>query len=701
MKSFFQFKRIFLALAVIHLSGTLLMAQQIQSNAGNKPFTPGTSDQVAVFNTHLKTMNIEEIRTGMTKSGINSGQNRVKTLKSYPDTIWTNHYGGTGKSECYSACQTADGGYILVGRSNAVGAGDFDAWLIKTDASGTISWSKTFGDYYVDEAYSVKQVSDGGYIIAGMTTMFGWAGEGWLIRTDNSGNVTWSKGYHPDSGSSQSSWDYLYDVVETPDGGFTAVGFAPVDTNSIQAWILKVDGNGNKLWENLFGGIYWERLFSLQMTTDSGYIAVGDRHVSYNQDSTFKHDGWLLKFNSTGDTTWTRHFGGPGHDLFHCVKQCADGGYIIAGEREVTEQTGFQGWLVKTDGNGNAQWSKEYSTGGLYGVQQTSDGNFLACGTTASSGYAYDAWLLKANQTGDIMWENVLAGSPMDDMYLSINKTSDGGFIMGGKYNSDSGSGDYWLVKLASEGPLPLWYFYQNFDAVTPPALPTDWSGLVDALLTNTIAEVKTMNQGSTTSLPNATFIMNGLDGSNGQLDTTAFVALITPYVQVGNTGATLSFYATGGNSVQVGKMSDPLDPSTFTMLEEIPLTYDFTKYIITLPDPCTTYLALKHKNTSGCTPLFVDDAEFKQLMPTGIQPNDRSMLIYPNPAGNHVIIEAPEMISSIRMMNGFGGVVFENDLVGSRFTTLNTSGLANGSYLIRIVMNNGKTISKKVVILN
>jgi hypothetical protein len=701
MKSNVRFIKVFLTFIVIPLAGNYIFAQQqLQSNNQGNYFAPGASNQVAVIYSNTHTVGFESIRSGTNQSGI-PGQNRLRKTTSSPDTIWTKHYGGTGKSECYSTQQTTDGGYIMVGRSNAYGAGDFDAWLIKTNENGVVSWSKTFGDSYIDEAYSVKQVSDGGYIIAGMSTSFGWAGEGWLIRTDSSGNVTWSKGYHPDSGSSQSSWDYLYDVVETTDGGFVAVGFAPVDPNSLQAWIVKVNGNGEKVWEHLYGGPYWERLFSIQQTTDTGFIVVGDRHISYDQDTTFKHDGWLLKFNNTGDTLWTKHFGGVEHDLFHCVKQTSDGGYIIAGERQITEPTGFQGWLVKTDANGNAQWNKSFSNGGLYGIQQTSDGNFLAAGTIITTQSAYDGWLLKVNQGGEIMWENVLTGSALDDMFLSLNKTSDGGYIMGGKYNSDSDSGDYYLVKLASEGPLPLWYFFQNFDGVTPPALPQDWSGLVDVLLSNTIAEVKSIEQGSTTSLPNATFIMNGLNGSNGQLDTTAFVALITPFVQIGNTGATLTFWATGGNSLEVGKMSDPLNPSTFTLIEEIPLTYDFTKYTFIFLDPCTTYLALKHKNTSGCTPLFVDDAEFMQIMPTGIQSTDpESLKVYPNPASVRVNIEAPSTISSIRVINGLGSVVYSNNSVGNKTISLNTSNLSNGNYLIWVVTNNGKSLLKKVTIL-
>ena len=342
------------------------------------------------------------------------------------DTEWSRYYGNGGKNECYATQQTSDGGYIMLGRSNSVGAGDFDAWLIKTDAQGGVEWSKTYGDAYIDEAYMVKELTGGGYIIAGMSTSFGWSGEGWLIKTDTDGNVIWSKGYHPSVGSSQSAWDYLYDVVENADGSFVAVGNGPDVDFSTQGWILKVNSDGDYLWDHEYGDIYWERLFSLQPTTDGGYIAAGDAHVTYN-DTVFKHDGWLVKFDSYGDTTSSKTFGSVEHDLLRCVKQTSDGGFIATGERQVTEPTGFQGWVLKTDANGNEEWSKTFSKGGLYGVQETPYGNFLASGTIITTESGCDGWLIETNPGGNILWENILPGSPLDDMFLSLNKTSDGG----------------------------------------------------------------------------------------------------------------------------------------------------------------------------------------------------------------------------------------------------------------------------------
>ena len=547
---------------------------------------------------------------------LNANQNAMngkvaKKALSELDTLWTKSYGGEGKDEGYYAQQTTDGGYIIIGKTNSYGAGDFDAWLIKTDANGNILWTKTFGDTYIDEAYTVKQTTDGGYIIAGMSTAFGWAGEGWLIKTDENGNVIWSHGFHPTEGSNEIFWDNFNDVVETSDGGFIAIGVANSVKNMLQGWIVKVNSNGIMEWDYTYGAEYWERLYSIQPTPDGGYIAVGDKHKLYGDF--YRHDGWLVKFNSNGDTLWTKTFGGEQHDIFRYVKQTSDGGYLISGERELTEQSGYLGWLVKTDENGNEIWNKTYRKGSLYSIDQVADGNYIVAGMTVLPQTAFDGWLLKIDGAGAIIWEKMVSVSSVDEMFLSMNRTTDGGYILGGKSHSNSLEGDLWLVKTNAEQPTGLTSFIEHFDSVTPPELPEGWIGHKEVLLSNTVAEVKTIPNGSAPSAPNATFIMNGLNGSNGQLDSTAFVAMISPLVEVGANGGVVTFWAVGGNPVMVGTMSDPTDASTFTLIANIPLTFDFTQYSVSLTNPGNTYIAFKNGNVYSVSPLFIDEITFEQ----------------------------------------------------------------------------------------
>jgi len=693
MKSFtapLQFSLTFLLVILSALS----LRVQAQAVSGYTP--AGTCTQLSIAH---KTSGIIA-PDGFTFDKLHQiSNNSDHTWNDAPVIDWSRNYGGNLKDECYDAHQTSDGGYIMIGRSNSFGAGEFDGWLVKTDADGTIAWEKTFGDTYIDEANKVKETSDGGFIVAGMSTAFGWAGEGWLLRTDAEGNIIWNKGYHPIDGSVQSAWDYIYDVVETSDGGFVFAGNAPDVMYSTQAWIGKVDSDGNLLWDHGYGDIYWERIFSLEPTSDGGFIGVGDRHWTYD-DITFKHDGWLLKFDQNGDTLWTKHFGDVNHDIFRSVKPSADGGYIIAGEREDAEVSGFRGWVVKTDAGGNTEWNQTFAPGGLYGVQQTPAGNFIVAGTTITPASADEGWLLKLDPQGEVVWEDLVHGTDMDDIFLFLDKTNDGGYVMGGKYNSNADACDYWLVKMDPEGLEPLSYFFEDFDAVTAPAFPENWSSLVDAMLSNTIAEVRVMEQGSTSSQPNAVFIMNGLNGSNGQLDTTVFAALVTPYVIVGNTGATLTFRASGGLPIQVGSLSNPLDPETFTLVQEVPLDYNFNEYTVTFNQPGTMYIALRHSNLQTASPLFVDDILFQQITTTGSPERlTGSIDTWPNPASSFVNLEAGEEIVSVLLFDLQGKQLMKVNESGKQ-VRINTVSLREGTYFLKCLLKDGRVVTRKLGII-
>jgi hypothetical protein len=533
------------------------------------------------------------------------------TAQNPPDVQWSKTFSGTGMDWGYYAHQTSDGGYVFTTRVD-YGSFNFDAKLIKTNQLGETLWSKTYGSSYIDETYMVKQTADGGYALCGVSTAFGNAGEAWLIRTDNLGNVIWSNGYHP-ALSGSTSWDYFYDFIENSDGSFTTIGFSYQEGYEWQAWIAKISSTGTMIWSKPFGDIYWDRLYSIQAAADGGFLAVGDTHVQYGD--TTAHDGWLVKFNSNGDTLWTKTFGGSQIDLFKFINKTSDGGFIITGEREPVWAMGFYGWIVKTDANGNPVWNKIYTKGGLYGIQECSDG-FISAGTTHSVSNGNEGWVMKTDLNGNLIWNKLISETSLDEVITSINKTADGGYILGGRTNSNSDQGSGWLVKLESDQPVSNTNFSENFDGVTPPALPQGWSGVVKVLPANTIAEVKTFLHGSPPSSPNAIFLMNGLNGSNGQLDANAFVALVSPMVTVPGDGGTFSFYALGGNPIKVGTMTDPADTNTFTLIQEFPLSFDFVQYTVHISGAGNKYIVLKHGNTSGVSPLFIDNVSFTAIVP-------------------------------------------------------------------------------------
>ena len=210
-----------------------------------------------------------------------------------PEEAWNQTFGGTFDDEAWSVQQTEDGGYILAGQTWSYGAGGCDVWLIKTDPNGSELWNKTFGGSSPDYAYSIDQTEDGGYILAGYTESFGAGGfDVWLIKTDTNGYELWNKTF-----GGGTSNEMARAVQQTTDGGYILAGYKGSNgLESLDVWLIKTDTNGYELWNKTIGGSDKDYATSAQQTTDGGYILAG-KTMSYGAGYT---NVWLIKTDSTG-----------------------------------------------------------------------------------------------------------------------------------------------------------------------------------------------------------------------------------------------------------------------------------------------------------------------------------------------------------------------------------------------------------------
>jgi hypothetical protein len=309
--------------------------------------------------------------------------------------IWAKTYGGTYTDYARSVQQTSDGGYILAGHTNSFGG--FEAFLIKTDANGNVQWAKTYGGTSYDWAYSVQQTSDGGYIVAGNTRSFGVGGDIFLIKTDANGNVQWAKTY------GGTSHDWAYSVQQTSDGGYIVLGFTySFGADSGDIILIKTDANGNIMWAKTYGGMKEDGAYSFQQASDGGYIVAGWTK-SFGAGW---HDVFLIKTDANGNIIWAKTYGGTDIDWASSVQQTSDGGYIVAGGTWSFGAGGGDLFLIKTDANGNRSWAKTYGRTGsdfASSVQQASDGGYIVAGSTGSFGAGdYDIFLIKTYANGNI-----------------------------------------------------------------------------------------------------------------------------------------------------------------------------------------------------------------------------------------------------------------------------------------------------------
>jgi hypothetical protein len=302
-----------------------------------------------------------------------------------PGIQWTKSFGDSSLGDIgYSVQQTTDGGYIITGITAS------DVWLLRTNANGDTSWTRTFGGIDIDVGKSVQQTSDGGYVIVGTTKSFGSGSEDvWLIKTDANGDTIWTKTYgdtHGDIGNS---------VQQTTDGGYIITGI----TNQQLAnpgliyqdiWLIKTDANGDTLWTKIFvdssgllrGGNWVQQVF------DGGYIITGVTNQRGTRPPVWWLIGdlWLVKTDANGDTLWTITFGeSEGGDIGNFVQQTTDGGYIVIGKTSSFEDGQDDALLIKTDANGDTLWTKTFGGAGWqsgYCVQQTTDGGYILTGIT-------------------------------------------------------------------------------------------------------------------------------------------------------------------------------------------------------------------------------------------------------------------------------------------------------------------------------
>jgi hypothetical protein len=352
---------------------------------------------------------------------------------------WERNYGGAGSEYGYSVQQTTDGGYIVAGDHSLQ---NYNFYLVKTNASGDTLWTRSYGGSWYEECYFVRQTTDGGYIVAGMTMSFGNGDQVYLVKTNASGILTWQRNY------GGTATECGYSVQQTSDGGYIIVGGTESFGNDIQVYLIKTNASGDTLWTRTYGGPGWDEGYSVRQTSDGGYIVAGR-----TEDLVNYYQVYLLKTDASGDTLWSRAYGGTDYDRGESVQQTSDGGYIVAGRTDSFGDS-YQVYLLKTDAFGDTLWTKTYGGAGWdwgYSVQQTTDGGYIITGYTDSFGNGDQVYLIKTNAQGDTLWTRLYGGADRD-WGQSVQQTTDGGYIVAGWTESFGNNSQVYLIKTDANG---------------------------------------------------------------------------------------------------------------------------------------------------------------------------------------------------------------------------------------------------------
>lgn len=380
----------------------------------------------------------------------------------------------------------------------------------------SIEWQKCLGGSWFEDASSIAQTKDGGFIMAGGSTFIDGdvtgnhgtidyygdsvpTGDYWIVRLDIAGNIVWQKSLGGSDGEMTTS------IQQTSDGGFVAAGHSHSNDGDVTGnhgsedyWIVKLDTSGNMEWQKSLGGSDYDDAYSIQQTTDGGFIVAGVT-VSNDGDVSGNHglkECWVVKLDTDGNLAWQKTLGGSLDDAAVSVQQTSDGGFVVAGSTNSNDgdvsgwHEGYQFgqyptedyWIVKLNMSGNIEWQKclggSNGDGGSY-IQEIKGVGFIVAGTSSSNDgdvsgnhriidywgdsiTTPDYWIVKLDTVGNLVWQKSLGGSGDDEAGI-VQQSADGGFIVAGFSESSDGDitgnhgvYDYWVVKLDASSNL-LW----------------------------------------------------------------------------------------------------------------------------------------------------------------------------------------------------------------------------------------------------
>ena len=362
-------------------------------------------------------------------------------------------YKGTANNNetVYDIQQCVDWGYAITGHTNSYGPGGGDGYVIKTDTAGVISWAKSWGGNVFEQPHALSTISDGSIIFTGLTSSYG-AGSNDLfaVSMDKNGATNWARAYG--TTASEQGWG----IKQTTGGGFVMAG-----TVGLDALVMRINSVGNITWTKKYATASTDLITSLELTSSGGYLIAGTTGTSPNTNM------YVLNIDASGNLLWDRTIGGTNDENGYIAKQTNDGGFIIGG-RTASFSTGlsYDAYLVKLNSAGNLVWSKTYATTQheeIHDIKETSNGSFVLSGNSFYGSY-YDLLLFKTSSDGSLISAKTYGASEMEFASGHMAKSTDGGFAMVGQSNSVpySGGADYNIYLVKTDSLLNSGSCHQN-----------------------------------------------------------------------------------------------------------------------------------------------------------------------------------------------------------------------------------------------
>ena len=346
--------------------------------------------------------------------------------------------GGSQFEYGYAMQKTSDGGYVVGATTGSFGVSNYAFYVIKYDANGNALWNKIYFDNSGtgnDPINDIFQTSDGGYIAGGFknTKAHPPTSVAYIVKTNSAGDTLWTRYW----GGQDSTFTDFYLVTQTSDGNILAGGYTTAFGVAGQnAFVIKLNvSTGDTLWTRVWGGSQHEWLYSMQETKDKGIILTGVTGFGAGSE-----DILLIKTDANGNIKWAKTYGDSANQFGfgHCLQQTTDGGFII---------TGSGGFLMKTDSVGAIKWQKTFNFSPPFNghaLEQTADGGYIVGGWTGTT--IPQACMIKTDSMGNIKWSRFYGGT-LGEKCFAVKQADDGGYFMSGQTSSFGTGTDIYLVK--------------------------------------------------------------------------------------------------------------------------------------------------------------------------------------------------------------------------------------------------------------
>lgn len=366
---------------------------------------------------------------------------------------WWTYSGGGEDDIAESIIQAPDGGYVVAGWTVNLGAGNKDLLILKLTGSAGIQWQKAFGGLGNDAAYCIQATSDpkygSGYIVAGETNSSGAGNYDFLLlKLTTDGSIQWK------TTLGGSTWDQAYSVIQASDGNYVVAGTtASFGAGAGDILVAKVTIGGGIQWAKAYGQSGYEVAKSIRQTLDGGYILAGWTD-SYGAGA---KDFLVVKVSSTGNFQWAKTYGGVHSDEAYSIDVMPDNGYVVSGYSYTSTTETQDALILKLSSTGDIQWKKLFGFNDqddiASSLQRTSDGGFVVensqfddCINCDSPNHFY---VTKFSSDGSLQWSRIFNPGGIQGANC-IRQTSDGGYVLAGEY-----SGRFLVVKMDSAATLP------------------------------------------------------------------------------------------------------------------------------------------------------------------------------------------------------------------------------------------------------